>query len=88
MADRVQAHDWKIDLLAKDDKRITDDFGTLREDLDRHIVEEVAGVTRLEERFTAHVKRWEEVGKRAEQDRDEMLRRLDRLHDKLDQRPA
>ena len=88
IADRVQAYEWKVGLLAKDDQRIDADLAGLREEFDRHIKVDVAAFTRLEERFTSHVKRWEEVGKRAEQDRDEMLRRLDRLNDKLDQRSA
>lgn len=42
------------------------------------------GFTRLEEQFKAHVARWEDGAVRAQQDRDEMFRRFDRIEARLD----
>ena len=86
LGERVQKHDWKLDLLMKDGQHFLTDLNGLREDFNRHVIAEGAAFTRLEERFAAHVVRWEEVGVRAAKDRDEMLQKLDRLNDKLDQR--
>lgn len=41
-------------------------------------------LARLEERFGAHVDRWEEGSERAQRDREEMMRRFDSLDRKLD----
>jgi hypothetical protein len=43
-------------------------------------------LARLEERFTAHVSRWEEGSELAKRDREEIMRRFDSLDNKLDRR--
>lgn len=87
LSDRVQAHEWKVNLLRKDDDRLTSEMTELQVRFERHVsdvAQAVKGFDRLDERVKAHMAQSDQASERAEKDRDEILQRIDGVTARLD----